>query len=414
MKFLILALLALVGAVATTRLVNQDPGHVLLSYGGYTVETSLAVTVAVVLIGFVAFYALLRLLLWLYRAPHRWRAWRRQRRMQHARQDLQQGLMLMAEGRWGQAEQRLSEHAADAETPLLNFLTAARAAQMQKAYERRDIYLGKATRSMPRAGTAVALTQAELQYDHAQWEQALATLSTLRQRIPKHPRVLALLAMTYQQLGDWPRLMELVDELRRHHALEPGAQRRLENGVHRHQLEQVTDAEELQQLWNSIPARHRDDLELVRVYVDRLMATGAHASAEKTIRRTLERRWDDDLCDCFGRLQGGDASTRMKQAERWLKDRPSDPVLLLAAGRIAVQAQLWGIARRLLEASLAAAPSPAAYHALGALLEQLNETPDAMVCYRKGLEGAEANMSPLRLRQSPESGLRLSADPASG
>ena len=207
MKFLILALLALAGAVATTRLVNQDPGHVLLSYGGYTVETSLAVTVAVVLIGFVAFYALLRLVLWFYRAPQRWRAWRRQRRMRHARRGLQQGLMLMAEGRWGQAEQRLIEHAADAETPLLNFLTAARAAQMQNAHERRDIYLGKATRSMPRAGTAVALTQAELQYDHAQWEQALATLSTLRQRIPKHPRVLALLAMTYQQLGDWPRLM---------------------------------------------------------------------------------------------------------------------------------------------------------------------------------------------------------------
>jgi HemY protein len=413
MKFLMLMLLALAGAVATTRLVIQDPGHVLLSYGGYTVETSLAVTVAVALVGFVVFYALLRLVLWLLGAPHRWRTWRRQRREEHARQDLQQGLMLMAEGRWAQAEQRLIEHADDAETPLLNYLTAARAAQLQNAYERRDIYLGKAARSMPRAGTAVALTQAELQYDHAQWEQALATLSTLRQRIPKHPRVLALLAMTYQQLGDWPRLMELVDELRRHHALEPGAQRRLENGVHRHQLEQMADAEELRQLWNSVPARHRDDLELVRVYVDRLMATGAHASAEKMIRRTLEHHWDDDLCDCFGRLQGGDASARMKQAEHWLKDRPSDPVLLLAAGRIAVQAHLWGIARRLLEASLGAAPSPAAYHALGGLLEQLDETPDAMACYRKGLEDADANVAP-GPGQPPDSRLRLAANPASG
>jgi HemY protein len=413
MKFLILALLALAGAVATTRLVSQDPGHVLLSYGGYTVETSLAVTVAVVLVGFVAVYALLRLVVWGYRTPLRWRLWRQQRHGQRARQDLEQGLMLMAEGRWGAAEQHLIEHIADAETPLLHFLTAARAAQLQNAYERRDIYLGKAVRSMPRAGTAVALTQAELQYDHAQWEQALATLSTLRQRIPKHPRVLALLAMTYQQLGDWPQLMELVDELRRHHALEPGAQRRLENGLHRHQLEQMTDADELQQLWNSIPARQRDDLELVRVYVDRLMATGAHASAEKMIRRTLERGWDEDLCDCYGRVQGGDASARLKQAENWLEDRPSDPVLLLAAGRIAVQAQLWGIARRLLEASLGAAPSPAAYHALGALLEQMDETTDAMACYRKGLEDAEVNV-PLRLRQLPESRLRLAADPASG
>jgi HemY protein len=131
------------------------------------------------------------------------------------------------------------------------------------------------------------------------------------------------------------------------------------------------------------------------------------------IRRALEHRWDDDLCDCFGRLQGGDASARMKQAEHWLKDRPSDPVLLLAAGRIAVQAHLWGIARRLLEASLGAAPSPAAYHALGGLLEQLDETPDAMACYRKGLEDADANVAP-GPGQPPDSRLRLAANPASG
>ena len=85
MKFLILALLALAGAVATTRLVSQDPGHVLLSYGGYTVETSLAVTVAVVLIGFVAVYALLRLVVWGYRTPRRWRLWRQQRHGHGAR-----------------------------------------------------------------------------------------------------------------------------------------------------------------------------------------------------------------------------------------------------------------------------------------------------------------------------------------
>ena len=51
----------------------------------------------------------------------------------------------MAEGKWNQAERRLTAHADRAETPLLNYLGAARAAQLQRAYDRRDRYLREAS-----------------------------------------------------------------------------------------------------------------------------------------------------------------------------------------------------------------------------------------------------------------------------
>ena len=180
-----------------------------------------------------------------------------------------------------------------------------------------------------------------------------------------------------------------MDILRRHHALEPAGQRRLELGVQGYQLEQATDEESLRQLWSSIPAKLRADAGLVRVYTDRLMAAGAYERAEKVIRKALDRRWDDRLCERYGLIEDDNPAVRLKRAENWLKDRPKDPGLLLAAGRIAIQARLWGVARRLLEASVGAGPTPEAYRALGALLEKLNEAPDALACYRDGLDALE-------------------------
>ena len=106
-------------------------------------------------------------------------------------------------------------------------------------------------------------------------EQALATLNVLSDRVPRHPQVLKLLALTHESLGNWPELGNLVDRLRRLRVLEPANQQRLERIIHRHQLEEPDDAEELQQIWESLPSRSRTDHLLRETYARRLMQTGA-------------------------------------------------------------------------------------------------------------------------------------------
>lgn len=402
MRLLVALLLTFAAAVGLTRLVQHDPGYALVTYGGHTVETTFAVAAAAVLVTFVAAYFVVRLIVLIYRTPRRLREWHAMRVTRRARLDFVQGLMLMAEGKWTAAERRLVEHAGRAETPLLNYLIAARAAHNQRAYERRDRYLGLASQSLPAASLAVGLTQAELQYDHGQMEQALATLNSLRQQVPRHPQVLRLLALTHEHLGNWSELLALVDLLRRQRALEPANLQRLERAVHRHQLEQVDDAEELDQLWHSIPVRSRGDIELKRVYARQLVASGAHTAAERLIRQTLDREWDDGLCEQYGRLEGGNPADRLEHAETWLAERSANPTLLLALGRIAMQSKLWGVARRFLEASVGACPSAEAYNELGILLEGLDETGQAIECYRNGLRQiAGAPVTRPRLKQAP-------------
>ena len=91
----------------------------------------------------------------------------------------------MSEGRFEQAEKILLKQVSHSDTELLNYLMAARSAQQQGAYDRRDEYLRLAHKAMPSADIAIGITQAELQLSHNQYEQALATLNHLSSIAPK-------------------------------------------------------------------------------------------------------------------------------------------------------------------------------------------------------------------------------------
>src|SRR5690606_23028753 len=95
--------------------------------------------------------------------PARLRARLARRRQVRARRALTRGLIEISEGRWKEGERRLVRNARDSEVPLINYLMAARAAQLLSADERRDAHLKAAYESTPQATVAVLLTQAELQ-----------------------------------------------------------------------------------------------------------------------------------------------------------------------------------------------------------------------------------------------------------
>ena len=207
-------LFVLTGA-AIGVVLSRDTGYVLLSFGNYTVEMSLALLLMLIALLFGLLYFAIRLIARTLHLPQDVRDWKQRRGSRLAQQAMTRGLLEMSEGNWGSAEKRLVRFADRSETPLLNYLAAARAAQLQGAHDRRDGYIRLAHDAMPSADVAVSLTQAELQLADHQLEQALATLKHLRSVAPKHNYVLRLLRRLYEQLGDWEHLRELLPELRR-------------------------------------------------------------------------------------------------------------------------------------------------------------------------------------------------------
>ncbi len=388
MRLLFSALAVLIGAVALALLAHQDPGYVLISRGDWTVETTLALVVVVLVGGFLLAYALIRLLAQLWRMPGGVRGWRNRQQLRRARNATHHGLVELSEGHWREAERTLIKHAGHSELPLLNYLSAARAAQKQGAPERRDRYLQLALKSMPDANLAVELTQAELQLVSGQLEQSLATLMHLRSIAPRHGYVLQLLARLYERMGSWGDLLDLLPELRKRQAIEEKELQRLEFTVHRELLAIAGRSgrrQALHEAWHRVPRALRQNDALVYDYARHLMCSGDAAAAEGLLRASLQRQWNERLVYLYGLVQGPDPAKQLAHAEGWLKGRERNADLLLSLARLCLRNQLWGKARSYLEASLAAGPRPEAYNEMGALLEQLDEHESATGYYRQGL-----------------------------
>jgi HemY protein len=375
-------------ALAIAMLWVSDYGYVLITSGEWTLESSLSHATVVAALLFAALYFIVRALRRVWRLPTLLRGFVQRRKSERARRNIIRGLIELAEGHWHKAELVLTKDISNTDTPLLNYLLAARAAQQQDADDRRDRYLRLAHETTPRADIAIGLTQAELQMAHAQTEQALATLTHLRQLAPKHPYLLKLLSSLYAQLNEWGRLVELLPEIRRRGVIQGRKLQELERTTYTQFLRFVSRSQSvytLEEQWKSIPRQLRSDVEIFRVYIDCLLQTKQWAASERQLRGFLAREWDENLVLMYSRIETTQPKKLLDHAETWLKDHGRSPKLLLTLGRLCMRLQLWGKARVYFETSLAVQPTIEAYGELAELLESLGERDSAHECFRKGL-----------------------------
>lgn len=418
MRPLFIVLLALLAAVSLALYARHDPGYVLVQFRGWTMEASLALSVAVLLLVFVLSYLLVRLLLKSYRMPSSLREWRRRRGQRLALVDLERGFADLLAGRWERAEKRLAAAAARRESgALLNYLGAARAADEQGESERRDHYLQCAGAAMPEAELGLALDQAAMQIGKKQFAQAQANLDRLHGMAPRNPLVLSRLLTLYLELGAWDRLLDLLPLLRRRELIDEreadGLALRAAIGLLESSSPIGADAgvdrdaavAALQTAWSHLPAELRTREALLRRYAGRLIECGAADRAELVLRDALEARWEPSLVYLYGLLDSGDAEHQLRHAEGWLRRHPGDAVLLLSLGRLCRRRALWGKARDYLQACVHTSAMPEACGELAAVLDEMGEHSEALQWYRRA--GAAVLTETRRLAWRDDAAARL-------
>ena len=384
MKWLLLALAALVGSVAVALVALPDPGYVLLGYGKYSVETSLLVFIVVIGLVFLG----LRALASVWRVPVHVQRWGRRRRALRLQQWFDSGTLELVEGRFERAERRFARLLKSNQAPLQAYLSAAQAAARLGADERRDAYLQLAQQRLPQAEVSILISQAELQLADGQSDQAQTTLTRLRALAPHSNQTLRLLMQLWLQQQNWQKLRELLPELRRSQVIDHQQWHRLAIQVYRERIAEfasATDIEGLNAGWKQLPPPVQQDAGLLAVYVEQLVRLGSHSQAAELVRNQLALSWDERLVYLYGDVQESDPAAQQSVAEKWLAQHADDGVLLLTLGKISLRMQLWGKARSYLEASINARPDAESYRLLAGLLEQLDEPEQAAECYRQGL-----------------------------
>ena len=366
MKLGTAAIVAIVLGAFAAHFVLADRGYVLVNFRNYVVEMSVPGLV-IVLVGA---YLVVRALVAVADAPRRWRAARAERRVERSGADLSSGLRELIAGNWARSERLLTQSAQRAEAPLVNYLLAARAAQLQGATERRDEWLKLAHGTSAEGATSALLTRAELELEAGEPAAAVTTLTELERTHGEQPAAVALLARAYRALDDDAQLHALLPRLAR--APLPAAERdeltelALTGELARGDL----TAERLDELWASLSSDMRAAPALVAQRARSLERLGRGAQAERELKAALKREWHTALVECYGDVTGADLAKQVKQAETWLKEYPEDAALLLATAKLCIASDLPGKARSYLESSLALEAASDAYALYGRLLAQ--------------------------------------------
>ncbi|MFC3152546.1 heme biosynthesis HemY N-terminal domain-containing protein [Litoribrevibacter euphylliae] len=365
-------------------LASDDKGYVLLSYSGYTFETSFWFALLMALVGLSIFYCVIRVFNILVLAPKTIRFWNKERIRKRALFTAMEGLVEYTQANWSKSEKLLKGSLKDSKHRIIHYLAMARAAQEQGKTEECDSLLATALNECPKHELAIYLAQAEIQLDRGMYEQALATLVRARELAPNHRYLLKLQSTAYLKLKDWVHLKNLLPELKKRKALTDSEINTLERRITKSFLTDKMQAvskssdkeeayQELQRFWRSLPVSMQTDSRTVIHYVNFLRQVDQEAQAERVIRHFLRDEWVDKLVYLYGQIKGDDVARQLLEAERWLQERPHSAVLMLTLGRLCLANQLWGKAREYFEISLRLDQNAEIYGEMCRLLGHLGE-----------------------------------------
>lgn len=383
MRWLLTSLLVLLLAVAVTLFAKGTTGYLMLVYPPYRIEVSLPFAILATLFGFVAAYAVVRLVLHTLRLPERVRAHRLHRARNRARNAMDQALNAYFEGHFRRAERFAALALKSQEVPSLAPILAARAAHEQHDPAMRDSYLKTADTLEPQSNLLKLATQAEFLLDEGRAAEALAVVKSALEAFPRHVSLLKLEVKAHTLAKNWDLVLDRVGELAKL------------KGVDRRQLEPLRlsavkesirmkahDSAVLQDYWRKLSAVDRLDPGVASAAAEAFSKHGMGEEACSTIERVLDKQWDAQLVELYGEVSGVEPLRQIQRAEAWLAPHPHDATLLLALGKLCMRERLWGKAQNYVEASLSIEDSRTAHATYAQLMQKMGK-PEAALTYNR-------------------------------
>ena len=387
MKLIIALAAVFLVTTSLASLLLYDNGQVSMVWGEWVIETSFSFLIAAIIIVFILIYALVRLLINIWHLPLFWRRHRRLKQYSKAENSMAKGMIALEYGDWHKAEKELIKSAKNSDAGLVHYLSAAKMAYNQKAFERSENYISQARNIYPAEFITIGLVEARLMAEHKP-ETSMAILQTLHEQEPKNPTVLAEYAAILKKLGYWESLADILPALKKSRALDSQEFAFLEEQYWAGKLASAADLDELLAIWKSLSKKQQMNPVIVAEYVEQRIGWEQEVSLQTLLEKVIKKQWDDRLVYQYGRLTLGPGFERLKLAEKWhqtMPDKKENPVLLLTLGRLACQSQLWGLGQSYLKESLKLQPQVETFHSLAQCYEAEGKDSQAAITYKEAI-----------------------------
>lgn len=360
-RWLLIASAAIFAGLLASQWLIDDPGVVYIERGDTGVSLSLAAAILIVVTAVLALYLawqLLKLLLF----PGRWaRKSLLEGSKARARKRTDKGFIAYSAGNFKQARQQLLASVGNVDSPVINYLLAARCSQFMGEDDRALELLEQAQLADPEAHPAVSVVQAEIYQQQGDWEQSLATLKPLEES--RNAMVVRALVKVYEELGDYESLYGLIVATEKQKVLSSQELDRLRTRILNCWIDQQVDRiqrgrspeDGLNTLFSNLSKSDQSRVEIVQAYAEGLMTLGMSQSAEKVLRPLIKRDVEPSLLALYGRTDGADVYKQIKLLQSVTsEDRHA---MMLALARQSKRAELWGQARDFYQKCFELSPS---------------------------------------------------------
>lgn len=331
-------------AVWLGTLAARDPGYVLVSYDGATVQSGLWVMLALVTAAIFATYYTIRLFAAGFSMTGKVQRWSQTRKKNRSTNQTGRGLIYLQEGNYARAEKFLVSGAQHHDVSAVNYIAAARTAEARGDAEKRESYLRLALEADPQANLAIGVTAAEMALERGEYQQAIELVNEL----PQNQRSLKIKRKALFGLNEWESLQSLIPALKKVGDADVDLLER-DVMIQVLRLHHKTSIEKLK-LYKKASALIRSDLSVV---LELVKWTQDESELEPLLRQYINASWQSQVVEKYADMGPATVQRRLKAANKWLKLHDGDGAL---------------------------------YYCIGKLSESLGKQDEAQIAYQKGVE----------------------------
>jgi len=133
----------------------------------------------------------------------------------------------------------------------------------------------------------------------------------------------------------------------------------------------------VEDLFSGLPRSLDKQPDFISAKCELWMANEDHIKAETELKKSIPTYWDENHISLYSKLHLSSTEGLSSQLETWLKERPRDSNLWLAASRIARREGLWSKAKQCIERSIEFKDGTQKQTELALILAQLGEKDEA-------------------------------------
>lgn len=385
-RLLLLAIIICAGLFLGPVLVDQK-GYVLIAINDWTIESSVVVMVMVILV----FYAGLQLLEWalvnilsLWGRTRHWFGWRKH---QLAQQKTLNSLLDLAGGRFALAEKNSARYASLSDQPMLNYLTAANAAQQLGKKAQRDKYLESAA-SIKSDDSALVATHLKMLLADKDIEQSAKWLENQSAAVLEQPEILSLTLPIYQQTKQWPLVLSGASKLLKHKLMDQDEYKRVEREAHFALLDRAAEEglDSLHTYYKGLARKLRNDIDIFSHYATLVINLNGFIEIEASLFKFLRKEENHSLIALLASVSSEDAQHCCERLVELENIFGKNALFNSTVAHLNASLRQWELAKSWYMKAIEIEPSASLYHKLAVVQQELGEQNGALTSFNKALK----------------------------